>query len=85
MAAKAKDKCWVTIKNGRKGKKHVAKSQSEAKSSSSLLTSQMKIFCSLPPPLSYFQFSLFMQDPKNDSNTRYTYYTPLLKYFILML
>ncbi|RHN62272.1 hypothetical protein MtrunA17_Chr4g0045611 [Medicago truncatula] len=30
----------------------------------------MKIFCSLPPPLSYFQFSLFMQDPKNDSNTR---------------
>ncbi|CAJ2654188.1 unnamed protein product [Trifolium pratense] len=74
MAAKAKDKCWVTIKNDRKGKKHVAKSQSEPKSSSSLLTSQMKIFCSLPPPLSYFQFSLFMQDPKNDSNTRKPWY-----------
>ncbi|KAK2434080.1 hypothetical protein QL285_019266 [Trifolium repens] len=41
MAAKAKDKCWVTIKNGRKGKKH---------------------------------FSLFMQDPKNDSNTRKPWY-----------
>ncbi|MED6150047.1 hypothetical protein PIB30_068386 [Stylosanthes scabra] len=29
----------------------------------------MKILCSLPPTLSYFQFSLFMQDPKTDSNT----------------
>ncbi|XP_050900590.1 uncharacterized protein LOC127107343 isoform X1 [Lathyrus oleraceus] len=70
MKAKAKDKCCVTIKNGRKGKKHVVKSQTEPKSTSSLLTSQMKILCSLPPSLSYFHFSLFMQDPKNDSNTR---------------
>ncbi|XP_012572554.1 uncharacterized protein [Cicer arietinum] len=76
MAAKAKDRCWVTIKNGRKGKKHVAKSQTDqAKSPSSFLTSQMKILCSLPPTLSYFHFSLFMQDPKNDhSNTRKPWY-----------
>ena len=60
----------------RKGKKHVAnpilESQTEAKGSYSLST-QMKILCSLPPALSYFQFSLFMQDPKNDSNTRYAH------------
>ncbi|XP_058750568.1 uncharacterized protein LOC131623587 isoform X2 [Vicia villosa] len=74
MKAKAKDKCCVTIKNGRKGKKHVVKSQTEPKSTSSLLTSQMKILCSLPPSLSYFHFSLFMQDPKNDSNTRKPWY-----------
>ncbi|KAJ1396481.1 hypothetical protein SESBI_32584 [Sesbania bispinosa] len=80
MAAKAKERGLVTIKNGRKGKKHVTnpilESQtSEAKGSSSLST-QMKILCSLPPALSYFQFSLFMQDPKNDSisNTRKPWY-----------
>lgn len=85
MAAKAKDRGWVTIKNGkRKGKKHVAsnpilESQTGPKSSSSLLR-QMKILCSLPPAFSYFQFSLFMQDPKNDSTTRYapSYYSSLL-------
>lgn len=77
MAAKAKDRRgWLTIKNRSKGKKkHVVANpilesqQIRAKGSSSFLT-QMKILCSLPPPLSYFQFSLFMQDPKNDSNTR---------------
>ncbi|CAI8618331.1 unnamed protein product [Vicia faba] len=74
MKAKAKDKCCVTIKNGRKGEKHVVKSQTEPKSTYSLLTSQMKILCSLPPSLSYFHFSLFMQDPKNDSNTRKPWY-----------
>ncbi|RDY06612.1 hypothetical protein CR513_09370, partial [Mucuna pruriens] len=77
MAAKAKERGWVTIKNGRKGKKHVGnpilESQNSAKASSSLST-QMKILCSLPPTLSYFQFSLFMQDPKNDSNTRKPWY-----------
>ncbi|TKY59148.1 hypothetical protein E2542_SST16225 [Spatholobus suberectus] len=77
MAAKAKERGWVTIKNGRKGKKHVANpilaSQTAAKASSSLPT-QMKVLCSLPPTLSYFQFSLFMQDPKNDSNTRKPWY-----------
>ncbi|KAK7319807.1 hypothetical protein RJT34_04534 [Clitoria ternatea] len=34
----------------------------------------MKILCSLPPTLSYFHSSLFMQDPKNDSNTRKPWY-----------
>ncbi|XP_019420544.1 PREDICTED: uncharacterized protein LOC109330718 [Lupinus angustifolius] len=34
----------------------------------------MKIFCSLPPYLSYFHFSLFMQEPKNNSNTRKPWY-----------
>lgn len=75
MAAKAKERGWVnTIKNGRKGEKHVSnpilESQTAAKSSSSSLSSQMKILCSLPPTLSYFQFSLFMQEPRNDSTTR---------------
>ncbi|XP_020232804.1 uncharacterized protein LOC109813092 isoform X2 [Cajanus cajan] len=80
MAAKAKERGCVRIKNGRKGKKHVANpildSQTAAKpsSSSSSLPTQMKVLCSLPPTLSYFQFSLFMQDPKNDSNTRKPWY-----------
>ncbi|KAK7345962.1 hypothetical protein VNO80_20475 [Phaseolus coccineus] len=75
MAAKAKERGCVTIKNGRKGKKHVANPilvdshTSPKPSSSSSLSTQMKILCSLPPTLSYFQFSLFMQDPKNDSNS----------------
>ncbi|KAI4324367.1 hypothetical protein L6164_023913 [Bauhinia variegata] len=33
----------------------------------------MKLFCSLSPALSYFPFSLFMQDPKS-SNTRKPWY-----------
>ncbi|KAG5051734.1 hypothetical protein GLYMA_02G137900v4 [Glycine max] len=85
MAAKAKGRGWLTIKNGRKGKKHVANpilvdshtsaaKASSSSSSSSSLSSQMKILCSLPPTLSYFHFSLFMQDPKNDSNTRKPWY-----------
>ena len=86
MAAKAKEKGCVTIKNGRKGKNHVANpilvhsqtspkpSSSSSPSPSSSLSSQMKILCSLPPTLSYFHFSLFMQDPKNDSNSRYVMY-----------
>ncbi|XP_047177937.1 uncharacterized protein LOC124844961 isoform X1 [Vigna umbellata] len=77
MAAKAKERDCVTIKNGRKGKKHVANpilvhsktSPKPSSSSPSSLSSQMKILCSLPPTLSYFHFSLFMQDPKNDSNS----------------
>jgi len=90
MAAKAKERGCVTIKNGRKGKKHVANpilvhSQTSPKTASSSLSTQMKILCSLPPTLSYFQFSLFMQDPKNDSNSRYVMYphfntlTPMLR------
>ncbi|XP_027918110.1 uncharacterized protein LOC114177076 isoform X2 [Vigna unguiculata] len=86
MAAKAKEKGCVTIKNGRKGKNHVANpilvhsqtspkpSSSSSPSPSSSLSSQMKILCSLPPTLSYFHFSLFMQDPKNDSNSRKPWY-----------
>ncbi|CAJ1939334.1 unnamed protein product [Sphenostylis stenocarpa] len=82
MAAKAKERGCVTIKNGRKGKNHVANpilvdSQTSPKpssSSSSSLSTQMKILCSLPPTLSYFQFSLFMQDPKTDSNSRKPWY-----------
>ncbi|ESW28563.1 hypothetical protein PHAVU_003G297000 [Phaseolus vulgaris] len=82
MAAKAKERGCVTIKNGRKGKKHVANpilvhshtSPKPSSSSSSSLSTQMKILCSLPPTLSYFQFSLFMQDPKNDSNSRKPWY-----------
>ncbi|KAL5162970.1 hypothetical protein HKD37_07G019966 [Glycine soja] len=80
MAAKAKERGWLRIKNGRKGKKHVANPilvdshTSEAKASSSSLSIQMKILCSLPPTLSYFQFSLFMQDPKNNSNRRKPWY-----------
>ncbi|KAE9613575.1 hypothetical protein Lalb_Chr05g0218881 [Lupinus albus] len=34
----------------------------------------MKIPCSLHQSLSYFQFSLFMQEPKNHSNTRKPWY-----------
>lgn len=91
MAAKAKERDCVTIKNGRKGKKHVAnpilvhsqtspKPSSSSSPSPSKLSSQMKILCSLPPTLSYFHFSLFMQDPKNDSNSRYVIYPHSLQH-----
>ena len=34
------------------------------------------------PTLSYFHFSLFMQDPKNDSNTRYVVLLCILYLFL---